>query len=379
VRYPLNMSKRRIRVQGSLSRVRGRLVETIVSAMHHAPGVQVRQNVLLPPITGTGRRREIDVLIEGTVSGYPIRIPIECKNEKQVAGAEDLDAFVGKLQYVGLSPQQAVFVSVKGYTKGAIARAKAAGIRTLILTGLTPDRLHSVIFEAMHATVCLLPVVTEVEVTNAVSIPTDAVIEDLGFYRDEHGAIIGSIPDLAWRAWIVNQVPNSLGEHRVQLHLPKGWRNIVHGRDSVPERLVVNFTIYGFALVEKGTAERHALLDVELEVMVRLQLKTNIPILDPTTSRAIVFSSEDRLQAFLTAEGAHVQMTTRMRLPRIMWNGAFWPFSVRVANALDEIYRQGKSHGPEVLVEVEEPRLANVWEPMCFTPWLKGILEAEFE
>ena len=43
--------------------------------LHDLPGVKVERNVQLPPIRGDQtRRREIDVLLTGYVTGYPVRI-----------------------------------------------------------------------------------------------------------------------------------------------------------------------------------------------------------------------------------------------------------------------------------------------------------------
>ena len=67
-----------------------------------------------------------------SVYGYPVRWVVECKNEKLI-GFEYIDAFVGKLKYVGIPSQSGIFVSASGYTKGAIERAKDDGIRALTL------------------------------------------------------------------------------------------------------------------------------------------------------------------------------------------------------------------------------------------------------
>jgi hypothetical protein len=79
------------------------------------------------------------VLVTGNMAGYPIRVAIECKNEQLPIGVPKLDAFVGKFKDIGIPVQQGIYVSVSGYTSGMIERATAAGIRPLVLTGLTAD------------------------------------------------------------------------------------------------------------------------------------------------------------------------------------------------------------------------------------------------
>jgi len=78
--------------------IKGKLLEKIVAAMHDAPGVTVTRNVKLPALGFSGRPREIDVLIETTVAGYPVKIAIECKNLAAKIDPERIDSFVGKLQ-----------------------------------------------------------------------------------------------------------------------------------------------------------------------------------------------------------------------------------------------------------------------------------------
>lgn len=89
-----------------LHRTKGKLLEGIVAAMHSVPGVIVRTNAWVPAVNSPERKREIDVLIDGAVAGYPIRKPIECKNGRIFVKPEQIDAFEGKLRDIGLSGSQ---------------------------------------------------------------------------------------------------------------------------------------------------------------------------------------------------------------------------------------------------------------------------------
>ena len=101
---------------------KGRLVEYIAARMHQTAGVKGRPMSLLGRGT-TGRKREIDVLLTSEVAEYPVRVAIECKNEKARIGSERIDALIGKLDDIGIPTQQSMYISASGYTRDAIERA----------------------------------------------------------------------------------------------------------------------------------------------------------------------------------------------------------------------------------------------------------------
>jgi len=96
------------------TREKGDVLEKIIAEMHDVPGVKIERNQFLPSVDGSGRTREIDVLITSQVAGFPVRIAVECKNEKKTTDIEKIDAFIGKLQDVGIPVQHGVFVSTSG-------------------------------------------------------------------------------------------------------------------------------------------------------------------------------------------------------------------------------------------------------------------------
>jgi hypothetical protein len=85
--------------------IKGQLVEMIVMAMYDTPGLNVQRNVRLPTIRDPKRKREIDVLINGSLAGHPIQIAVECKNYKSIIDVSKIDAYIGKLQDVGIPSQ----------------------------------------------------------------------------------------------------------------------------------------------------------------------------------------------------------------------------------------------------------------------------------
>lgn len=182
------------RTRQPTSKEKGDLVERIVASMHERSDIIVEKNVFLPAAGGAGRRREIDVLLSSTVAGYPVRFAIECKNEARATGAPDIDKFVGKLDDVNISRQYGIYVVTSGYTKGAVDRAQQAGIKTLILSGLSQDRLASAISEAMQSVVHCLLVVQQIVIQN--NVPRAQVPEELHCLYDDEGRLRLTIPDL---------------------------------------------------------------------------------------------------------------------------------------------------------------------------------------
>lgn len=180
------------------TRSKGNLVEQIAAKMHDGDDVVVKTQVRLPPaLTPAGakvseyRKREIDVLITASVAGYPVQFAIECKNERKPIGVEYIDAFVGKLQYVGIPVQNGIFIATSPFTQWAIERAQSAGIKLRNLEGLTSDQLNSMVFGAVQSVVHLLLEVKEMNQTSSNPWPASweesagSIEQHPGFYFDE--------------------------------------------------------------------------------------------------------------------------------------------------------------------------------------------------
>jgi hypothetical protein len=76
---------------------------------------------------------EVDILIEGSVSSYAIKIAIECRDHRRKQDKCWIEQIIGK--YAGQPPpvNQVVAVSNSGFTKKAVALAKQHGITVLSL------------------------------------------------------------------------------------------------------------------------------------------------------------------------------------------------------------------------------------------------------
>lgn len=91
------------------------------------------------------KKRDIDVLIEGMVNAFAVRIAIEAKNYRKRVGVEKIEALQSKLDDVGVD--LGVMVSSKGFTQPAKNLAAAKDIR-----------LFEVYDQRLENTTLLLPV-----------------------------------------------------------------------------------------------------------------------------------------------------------------------------------------------------------------------------
>lgn len=65
--------------------------------------------------------RQIDILIEGDIAGYPIRIAVDCKNFTKKIDVKEVESFCSMVEDV--EAHQGVLVTQKGYSKAAINRS----------------------------------------------------------------------------------------------------------------------------------------------------------------------------------------------------------------------------------------------------------------
>jgi hypothetical protein len=343
----------------------GRVVERIVALMHEQPGVTVERNKFLPPVHGKGRKREIDVLITGDLAGYPIQIAIECKDEAEAIGSPRIDAFVGKLHYLGISSRQSIYVSAHGYTTGAKERAEEAGIKLLTLRHLTDaDLVHS-IAGAFQSTIYLLLQVAQMEVSGGV--PPPYWERALSFF-DADGNLAALLPDFIWQKWMMNEIPLPLGEHELSLPLPTNLRQMVNGNAVETFEAKAKVRILGVIVTLKGQTKGYQLISALNEAPERVFYDFSFGV--PKTSLPITtVLSEEQLSTFLNRPGAFQIIKDRVKLPRISCGSIYWPPSKRIVRFLQEQWRMFQSGEISELQpwdwkEMEGTDLSTVWEPI---------------
>lgn len=337
---------------------KGRLVEKIVALLHEAQNVTIERNVHLPTRGNPRRRREIDVLVSTLVTGYPVRLAIECKNEKSKIGSPKIDAFIGKLQDIGIPTSYGIYVSASGYTQGAIERANEAGIRPLELIGLSQDQLEVAVRNAFESIIYLSLAVDTFSVFNC---PRNRE-EGLAYY-DQQGHICSTVPHLLWHMWLNDQIPTTLGEHRfLPLETPQGWFRMVDGElsgnDKVEAMVAAIVKVRACVLSIQGTMTNYSLKNATTEEIERKRVDFSFPT-GKQKYPLIVFDNESELAAYLQSRKGLTLTIGRIKIPRIICGAAYWPPSERATRKLVE-YEQ--HHKEATFTDIEGLDLSTAWE-----------------
>ncbi|MBA3323167.1 MAG: tetratricopeptide repeat protein [Pyrinomonadaceae bacterium] len=353
---------------------KGKLVEAVVALLHEMPGVKVERNVFLPPIHGDQtRRREIDVLLTGNVAGYLVRIAFSCKNESKKIEPGKIGEFIDELDDVGIPPQHGIFVCVNGYTHGALDRSKEKGIRTLVLRGLTKNRLASEVAKAFQFNIFLLGEVVKITVTNNVGI---AEYEgQFSLFFDDKSRPCGNIADLIVNWWWHGDPPSTLGEYHLNFDVPQGWNQFVAGKPEPVLGISATVLVRGLIITLSGKTKTHTLVDPVSQSVTRGQIRVDF---DGARKRKVVLpvttvNTEEELEAFTRRQDS-VTLTSRIRLPRILSGSFYYPWSERVFRLM--IKRYEKFQAGEIpdfraftLEETEGTDLSTAWEP----PWYESV------
>jgi hypothetical protein len=338
--------------------------------MHKFPDAVVDMNVRLPAVDRADRVREVDVLISGSLTGYPVRIAIECKNYGQTVDVETIDAFVGKLDDIGIPRQHGIIVTVKGFSSGALKRASTAGIRPLVLTGLTDDRLAAEIASAFMSIVYLLPVVTGWQMVNSVAAVTEPAM--MFTVYDANGHEAGVLLDLVWWQWRDGVIPSLVGKHEVPVSLPTGWHMKFDGKPEVPIRITYEITVLGLVLVVPGTAAKFGLLNAASGTLERFRIDANFELrLKTEHGDLAVLNSEAEATQFLKRQEPAVSIVQRIRLPRLRAAGIYWPISARARSRLDEALRPDQNGRVPTYEEIDWSKIEGQALDRAFDPMWK--------
>ncbi|MGH9390665.1 MAG: restriction endonuclease, partial [Vicinamibacteria bacterium] len=344
-------------------KAKGSIAEEIAAWLHDWPGVKVERNVQLAAQNDPTRKREIDVLLTTTVVGYEVRFAVECKNEASPIGSPKIDGFVGKLQDVGIPPQQGIFISASGYTKGAARRAEKAGIRALLLRGLSTNGLKASISTAAHESLVFFLVVVD-----SVSFVTKSAEPEIPIFVDASGRLCGTVPHLIASHWRNGKISTKPGAYDLSLDVPEGWRVIEQssGRpdELVDQKIHVHLKACALAMTRLGKAEQYSLVDSSSSHVQKLGVKV---FFDAPEARypLTVFEEPAALDHFLgSREG--LRITHRVKVPRIRYHTAYWPLSRKAAERIREMSRTPQFVGGDLafpaLQEVEGFDVAAAWE-----------------
>ncbi|AIE85819.1 hypothetical protein OP10G_2451 [Fimbriimonas ginsengisoli Gsoil 348] len=315
------------------------MVEQLAARLLRIGGIDVETRVMLPPAGGTGGRREIDILIRIRLpGGNEALYAVECKNEKKPIEAEYIDAFYGKLTYLGIPAENGIFVSRSTYRRGAVERAAAASVRLLRLTGLKDDGLTAMVLEAIQSVVYLLADIEEMTVSTSSN--------DGGpLFCTEDGSYAGNLMDLVHRAWAQGGIPRVLGQHEVVLAVPPHWRSRTAGEPAEVFEASAKVKVIGVVYTVVGEATTHTLTDHGTGVVQRGEIQARW---DETKHRIVLasFGSSDELERHLQGLRGLIHVVARnVPMPRINvrsdWGRLYWPPSDQVLSTIVNRFDQG--------------------------------------
>lgn len=343
---------------------KGRIVERIVALMHNSPELTVQCNVRLPASSGA-RKREVDVMLSQHMAGYPVRIAIECKNEKAPIGVQRIDEFISKLQDIQIPSQMGLYVSASGYTAGAIDRARSVGLRTLILKDLSQESLSAAIVQALESTVYLMLEVIEAE---RICNTWTGDHNPFRIYCDGQGEPIGSLLDLVLEKWNNGEPQSKIGAHMLSIDFPPGWYHLVEKQLVPATNTCVRVHVHGIVTTLPGFANEYGLVDGLSGEMQKREVHFTLER-EPSTWRVTPVWEESQLDELIAASGAIAVLHHRYRLPRIVKRPFYWPISERVFIALlEQMDAQARGlplpHKFETLEEVEGIDMGAVFDPL---------------
>jgi tetratricopeptide (TPR) repeat protein len=313
------------------------------------------------------------VLLTGRVAGYPVRIAFSCKNESKKIEPGKIDEFIGELDDVGIPPQHGIFVCVNGYTRGALDRAKAKGIRALVMRGLTKDRLTSEVAKAFQFNVFLLAAVVNMTVTNNAA--TEEFEGQFLVFVDDKGRPCGNLADLVVNWWWHGSPPPRLGEYHPNFEVPQGWYQIVSGKPEPILGASATVRVKGAIITLSGKTKTHTLVDPVSQSVTRGQIRVDFDVArkGKVVLPVTTVNTEEELEAF-TRRQSGVTITSRIKLPRILIGASYYPWSERVFRLMIE--RRKKFEAGEIpdfrgftLEEIEGTDLSAVME----RPWYESV------
>lgn len=338
---------------------KGDLLEDVVALLHERSDAHVDVRIKLPVADVTSqRRREIDVLLTSHVTGFPIQVAIECKNEKDRVGIEKIDALVGKLLDVGIPPVHGIYVSPIGYTSGALERAKVAGIRTLLFEGLTADRLKIEISIARQSIVYALATWHSMNPflytpkSSYENLPGITVKLDL----KKHGHDKPGLLNVLWELWITEKISGTLGEHVVSVILPPGYSIAENETDEQGGIVIIEYRVVGHILQRKGHARNLRLKNAETKEVETQRIDASFRQHD-TSDDLIRLESEEELAQYIGSGDFHIY--GRIRVPRIVDSKVYWPLSKRALQRIRELHESGSEI---TFAKIEGTDLSRAWE-----------------
>ena len=319
------------------------MVEQLAARLLKRSDIRLEMNALVPTASGRGNPREIDILVTLNVPfGQRLTYAVECKNERKPIEAQYIDAFIGKLQHVGIPAENGIFVSRSCYRQGAVLRAREAGIRTLRVSGLRDDGLTDAIFEAVQSVIWLIANAQQI---NIVSDSPDGNIQ---FCTDD-GTFAGTVCDLIYRSWRNGQIPHHIGLHVVTLDVPDHWKLATTKGPANVIEVNTEVSVTGVAYTVHGEMTAHALVDQPTGLIARGRARAEWDVERHHVELCRIYTAEE-LEAHCASLPGLLRLVVKNRpLPRINDNSSYgrmyWPPSEEVVQTLYSRMMKGEPLG----------------------------------
>ena len=115
--------------------VRSNIFQRLVAAIHSelGPGWQVAESRLLAD-SRTGEQREVDVVAQASIGGYPMIISVEVRDRGRRADVTWVESMAQK--HADLPTSKLALWSPTGFSGSALAKAKALGIEAITPLGI---------------------------------------------------------------------------------------------------------------------------------------------------------------------------------------------------------------------------------------------------
>lgn len=217
---------------------------------------------------------------------------------------------------------------------------------------LTEEVLYASIVEAFHSIVYLFCQVVIVYLTT----PSETYNLLQAPFYDKNGKQCGALGDLIWQKWISKEPPLSLGGHELPLELPPQWNFVID--DNVIPVTSINAIVDVSGLfgghIGQATGNFYSLVKASDSTVDRNLFEVKIDVSQSDYALTWVHC-EDELQKLLERTET-VLMHHRIKIPRIIAAGIYWPPSARVQKRINELMRAFEAG------EISDPRPFNFQE-----------------
>jgi hypothetical protein len=307
--------------KGIVNKKKGDLLENVVAKLPFKTGWVVEKRKKLPVLNSRIKRsREIDVLYSMEVGGNRIRYAVSCKNEKDPVGVKDIGDFLTALNEVGIPPANALFVSVKGFTKDAKDCAYTNSLQICTYSGLNRTRdaeqIAPAFFRQTYYLINAFTLNVLPYVPGSASDEPSHIKLDIADSEEVKQRLLHEV----WKRWIGGKVPMKIGEQILHFK-PK---------DSAPTwHAIADLKIEAHYFVKSGTFTHGLLQDQETTEMVAGRFDATFE----ETGESIELRKLESEQEFNgKAATGQLHISSKVRVPRILTHDfGFFPPTVEEA------------------------------------------------